>query len=183
MAAAAAAALFVGANAQAQQVHTLAEDAAAFGARDGVRGMAVSPDGSKLVYVAPIKDRWSSVMLVDVATGADKPILVSNGAPQVLRWCNFAGNDRIVCRFTGNAHEESGVLLGFSRLVSVNLEGGDLKQLGQQSSFYDAGLRQFDASILDWHGDKPGTVLMEREYVPEVGKTGTRLAAVKEGLG
>src|SRR5690349_18342297 len=68
MAAAAAAALFVGANAQAQQVHTLAEDAAAFGARDGVRGMAVSPDGSKLVYVAPIKDRWSSVMLVDVAT-------------------------------------------------------------------------------------------------------------------
>jgi dipeptidyl aminopeptidase/acylaminoacyl peptidase len=44
-------------------------------------------------------------------------------------------------------------------------------------------LRQFDGSVLDWRGDKPGTVLMEREYIPEIGKTGTRLAAEKEGLG
>jgi dipeptidyl aminopeptidase/acylaminoacyl peptidase len=183
LSAAAAAALFVGIQAQAQQVHSLADDAAAFGARDGVRAMAVSPDGSKLVYVAPIKDRWSSVMLVDLASGADKPILVSNGAPEVLRWCNFAGNDRLVCRFTGNAHEGSGILLGFSRLVSINLDGGDLKQLGQQGSFYDRGLRQFDGSVLDWHANRPGTVLMEREYVPEVGKTGTRLAAERQGLG
>jgi dipeptidyl aminopeptidase/acylaminoacyl peptidase len=183
MAAAAAAALFVGANAQAQQVHTLAEDAAAFGSRDGVREMALSPDGTKLVYIAPIKDRWSSVMVVDVASGTDKPILASSGAPEVLRWCNFAGNDRLVCRFTGNAHEESGVLVGFERLVSINLDGKDPKQLGQQSSFYDRGLRQFDGSVLDWHAERPGTVLMEREYVPEIGKTGTRLAAERQGLG
>jgi len=172
------------AEAEAQQpIHSLADDAAAFGARDGVRGMALSPDGTKLVYVAPVKDRWSSVMIVDVATGTDKPILVSNGAPEVLRWCNFAGNDRLVCRFTGNAHEGSGVLVGFSRLVSIDLDGHDLKQLGQQSSFYDRGLRQFDGSVLDWHAGKPGTVLMEREYVPEIGKTGTRVAAEKQGLG
>jgi dipeptidyl aminopeptidase/acylaminoacyl peptidase len=181
--AAAAAAFFAASQAQAQQVHTLAEDAAAFGARDGVREMAVSPDGTKLVYVAPIKDRWSSVMVVDLTSGADKAILVSNGAPEVLRWCNFAGNDRLVCRFTGNARESSGVLLGFSRLVSLNLDGSDMKQLGQQASFYDRGLRQFDGQVLDWHAGTPGTVLMEREYVPEVGKTGTRLAADREGLG
>src|SRR6185369_1736789 len=96
---------------------------------------------------------------------------------------NFAGNDRLVCRFTGNAHEGSGVLVGFSRLVSIDLDGHDLKQLGQQSSFYDRGLRQFDGSVLDWHAGKPGTVLMEREYVPEIGKTGTRVAAEKQGLG
>lgn len=183
LAAAGAAALFVSAGAAAQQVHSLAEDAAAFGARDGVRDMAISPDGTKLVYVAPIRDRWSSVMLVDVATGVDKPILASNGSPEVLRWCNFAGNDRIVCRFTGNAHEGSGALVGFERLLSVNLDGKDPKQLGQQSSFYDRGLRQFDGSVLDWHAGRPGTVLMERAYVPEVGKTGTRLAAEREGLG
>lgn len=180
--AAAAAAFFVSAGAGAQQ-HSLAEDAAAFGARDGAREMAVSPDGSKLVYVAPIKDRWSSVMLVDLASGADKPILVSNGSPEVLRWCNFVGNDRLVCRFTANAREGGGVLVGFSRLVSINLNGGDVKQLGQQSSFYDRGLRQYDGSVLDWHAGQPGTVLMEREYVPEVGKTGTRLAAERQGLG
>lgn len=145
--------------------------------------MAVSPDGTKLVYVAPMKDRWSSVMVVDLTSGADKAILVSNGAPEVLRWCNFAGNDRLVCRFTGNARESSGILLGFSRLVSLNLDGSDMKQLGQQASFYDRGLRQFDGQVLDWHAGMPGTVLMEREYVPEVGKTGTRLAADRQGLG
>lgn len=187
LSAAAVAALFVGAQAQAQTqsqpVHSVADDAAVFGAREGVRGMAVSPDGTKLVYIAPIKDRWSSVMLVDLTTGGDKPILVSNGSPEVLRWCNFAGNDRLVCRFTGNAREGSGVLVGFNRLVSVNLEGGDIKQLGQQASFYDRGLRQFDGNVLDWHAGKPGTLLMEREYIPEVGKTGSRLVAERQGLG
>ena len=44
--AAAAACFLVGSQVQAQQVHTLAEDAAAFGARDGVRAMAISPDGT-----------------------------------------------------------------------------------------------------------------------------------------
>lgn len=145
--------------------------------------MRLSPDGTKLVYIAPAKDRWSTVNIVDVATGADKSILVSNGAPSVLRGCNFVGNDRLVCHFTGNARQDEGILVSFSRLDSLNLDGGDIKQLGQQASFYDRGLRQFDGNVLDWRTDKPGTVLMERAYIPEVGKTGTRLVREREGLG
>lgn len=183
LSAAAAAAIFVGGQTQAQQVHTLAEDAAAFGHRSGVHSMRLSPDGTKLVYIAPAKDRWSTVNVVDVATGADKPILVSNGAPAVLRACNFVGNDRLVCHFTGNAKQGDGILVSFDRLDSLNLDGSDIKQLGQEASFYDRSLRQYDGNVLDWRTDKPGTVLMERAYIPEIGKTGTRIAREREGLG
>lgn len=186
LSAAASAALFVGGQAQAQApqaTHSLAQDAVDFGRREGVNAMAVSPDGTKLVYVAPGKDRWWATMVVDVASGADKPIFAADANPEMLRWCNFAGNDRVVCRLTGNKKGVYDVLLGFSRLVSMNLDGSDIKQLGQQSSFYDYGLRQYDGSVLDWHPDKAGMILMERAYVPEQGKTGSRVAAEKRGLG
>ena len=65
----------------------------------------------------------------------------------------------------------------------MNLDGADLKQLGQQSSFYDQYLRTYDGSVLDWHSTKPGTVLMQRAYVPEQDKTGSHIVREKTGLG
>jgi dipeptidyl aminopeptidase/acylaminoacyl peptidase len=183
MTAAAAAAFFVGSNANAQQAHSLAEDAAAFGTRSGVQAMAVSPDGSKLVYIGPAKDRWSAVMAVDVASGMDKPIMSAHANPDILRWCNFAGNDRLVCRITWTSKDSYSRLINFSRLASMNLDGSDLKELGQQSSAYDQYLRTYDGSVLDWHSTRPGTVLMQRSYVPEMDKGVTRIVRNKEGLG
>jgi len=183
LSAAATAALFVSGRAGAQQAHSLSEDAAAFGHRSGVQAMAISPDGTKLVYIGPAKDRWSAVMVVNVVTGEDKPIMAAHANPEVLRWCNFAGNDRLVCRISWTSRDSYSHLINFSRLASMNLDGSDLKQLGQQSSFYDRYLRTYDGSILDWHSTRPGTVLMQRAYVPEMDKTGSRIAREKEGLG
>lgn len=178
----ASASLWAAAPAIAQNI-TLEQDAAAFGSREGVGALNVSPDGNRLVYIAPARDRWNAVMVVNVASGEVKPIAVSKGDPEILRWCNFAANDRLVCRFTGTTRGDGTVLIGYSRLVSMNLDGSDLKQLGQRASFYDAGLRQYDGSILDWRAGQPGQVMMERDYVPEAGKTGTRLVAHRDGLG
>ena len=122
-------------------------------------------------------------MVVDIASGAVKPIAISKGDPEILRWCSFSANDRLVCRFTATVRGDSGDLIGYSRMVSMNLDGGDMKELGQHESFYDAGLRQYDGSVLDWRAGRAGQILMEREYVPEAGKTGTRLVAKKQGLG
>lgn len=136
-----------------------------------------------MVYIAPAKDRWNAVMVVELATGSVKPVATSDGNPEILRWCNFASNDRLVCRFTAGVRDDSGDLLGYARLVSMNIDGTDIKQLGQRESFYDAGLRQMDGSVLDWRSGQLGQILMQREYVPEAGKTGTRLVAHKTGLG
>lgn len=110
-----------------------------------------------------------------VVTGAD-------GSPDVLRWCDYAAPDRIVCRVTANTVDLSDIV-GFERLISMTADGKDQKLLGQPESFFDAGIRQSDARVLDWGGRSDGTLLMEREYVPEEGKLNTRLIRSKEGLG
>ncbi|RST30523.1 S9 family peptidase [Sphingomonas ginkgonis] len=166
----------------ASGIRPLAEDARAFGSREEVKGLDISPDGTKAVYVAPAKDRWSAVMVVDLAKADSHPIAVSNANPETLRWCRFASDTRLVCRFTANV-SVNGVLAGFSRLVAMDLDGKNAKELGQQNSFYDAGLRQDDGSILDWRSGSDGQVLMQRSYVPEEGKIGTRMVRSQQGLG
>jgi dipeptidyl aminopeptidase/acylaminoacyl peptidase len=55
--------------------------------------------------------------------------------------------------------------------------------LGQTDSFYDASIRQFDASVVDWLDGTTNKVLLQRAYVPEEGKLGTHLVRTKQGLG
>src|SRR5207244_3428946 len=57
------------------------------------------------------------------------------------------------------------------------------KLLGQSQSAYDAYMRQFDASVIDWLQGAQGKVLLERAYVPEEYKLNTRLVRQKQGLG
>jgi dipeptidyl aminopeptidase/acylaminoacyl peptidase len=78
--------------------------------------------------------------------------------------------------------EVEGMLVPFSRLVSMNADGTDPKLLGQRQSYNDARLRQFDGSILDWSGGEAGSVLMARELIPEAGMTGSRTGRTADGL-
>jgi len=144
-----------------------------------VRGRLV---GDKIAMVVAQAGRSSLLQVVDVATLSPRIIMQSKGTPESFRWCDFAGNDQLVCRYGGNVKVE-GLLAGFSRLITLDTYGRNLKQLGQRESFYDAGLRQFDGSILDWLPDEQGAVLMSRAYVAEAGKTNTRLVRDKAGLG
>ena len=63
-------------------------------------------------------------------------------------------------------------------------DGSNVKELGQQSSFYDAYLRQFDSSIIDWSQQGDNSVLIERAYIPEAGKSLiSRLVRRQDGIG
>ena len=161
---------------------TLAEDAAAFGARPAAEQVAISPSGNKIVVLTPGRNAQTSVKVFDLLTGENKVILSSPGTPETLHWCRFGSETQIVCRYGGNLMVE-GVLAGFGRLIRVGVDGKGLAQLGQRSSFYDSGLRQYDGHILDWLTGEGGAVLMAREYIPEAGRTGTRMTRVKTGLG
>nr|NUR36986.1 S9 family peptidase [Sphingomonas sp.] len=55
--------------------------------------------------------------------------------------------------------------------------------LGPTDSFFDARIRQFDASVVDWLDGTGNKVLLQRDYVPEEGKIGTHLVRSKSGLG
>ena len=163
------------------QTAVIDPEAAIFGARESAIGLDLSPSGRLVSYVAPSSGGGAVAFIADVQTGDSKPFLNSGKGGDHLRWCRFVTDQRLICRYTGIVND-AGVLLGFSRLIAVNSDGSDMKQLGQGDSFYDAGLRQFDGEVLDWLPGQGGSVLMGRAYIPE-GRSGTRMVRSKNGYG
>jgi dipeptidyl aminopeptidase/acylaminoacyl peptidase len=160
----------------------LIADANAFGIRESATAVGLSPDGTKIVYVAPAKGGGAVGFTADIASGQTTPFLRSGTRGEKLRWCAFVTNDRLICRYTGIS-TDTGFLIGYGRLIAINRDASDIKELGQRSSFYDEGLRQYDGDIIDWLPGGDGSVLMARDYVPEIHRTGSRMRRSEEGVG
>jgi hypothetical protein len=179
----ASAGLFVAAPICAQDAQ-LAADAKAFGAREAVNRPALSADGTRVLYVTPGAGRKSIAVIGNLNSGQFAQVVGSEGNPDILRWCSFASASRVVCQITGNTLKSiADEPIGFTRLVALNNDGSNPKMLGQTDSFFDARIRQFDASVVDWLDGTGNKVLLQRDYVPEDGKIGTRLVRTKNGLG
>jgi len=170
--------------AHAQQAQTLADDAAAFGARPAVSDPRLSPDGSSIMYITPGPGPRSFAVISNLQTGKSSIVTSTDGSPEKLQYCNYSAPDRAVCG-VGALIDQAGTILGFQRLLGMATDGTDAKLLGQPQSYYDVGYRQYDGFILDWRGARDGKVLMEREYIPEGGLAAiqSRLARSKSGLG
>ena len=160
----------------------LIADAKAFGAREAVTRPDLSADGSHVIYITPGPARSSIAVIGNLDTGQFNQVVSAGGDPDILRWCNFVSTTRSVCRITGNNIDNLVNVIGFSRLISINNDGSNPKLLGQTDSFYDAYARQFDGDVIDWLQGTTGQVLMQRTYIPEEGKLGTRLVRTKSGL-
>ena len=65
----------------------------------------------------------------------------------------------------------------------VNADGTNLRKLGQQESDRAAHGLQRDADVIDWMPRAEGKLLMQRQYVPEIGTTGHLMSRTKAGLG
>jgi hypothetical protein len=126
----------------------------------------------------------ASTVAVVQALGASEAqvILRSNGNPERLRWCDFVTEERLVCRFSVLVVNGDDIV-PFNRLIAVNADGSEPQLLGERQSFFDAYIRQFDGTIIDWLPGEAGTVLMSRVFVPEVNRMNTRLVRRTEGLG
>ena len=164
------------------QTYSLADDAAAFGARERVWAARISSDGQSVVYLAPAANGTAAAMTANLATLQVKPFLSSSSAAEKLSWCAFVSDERLICRYGRIVADPLG-LTGFARLVAINRDGSNARQLGQSESFYDAALRQYDGEVIDWLPGEGGDVLMARAYVPEEYKMNTRLVRTKQGLG
>jgi dipeptidyl aminopeptidase/acylaminoacyl peptidase len=180
LAAAATAAFSVSAHAQA--THSLADDAAAFGARESVSQPVLSPDGDEILYLTPGPGRSTVALVANLSTGATRAVTKSSGAPDQLEWCKYVSVKRAVCRVSALNDAGTGII-GSARLLALDLDGRNAKLLGQSSSAYDAYARQYDGDIVDWMDGRSGSVLMSRQYIPEEYKMNTRLVRDKAGLG
>ena len=173
------AALLAAAPASAQKTHSLAEDAAAFGARDAVVGAGLSPDGRSLLYLTPGPGRKTFAVISNLDTGKSRTIVSTDGKPENMSWCNYSGPGRVVCSIVGNVTIQDS-LVGFRRLVSMNDSGTDAKILGRPERSHDASLYSNNAHILDWRGARDGKILMQQAYVPTLTET---MQDTREGIG
>ncbi|WP_284125313.1 alpha/beta hydrolase family protein [Parerythrobacter aestuarii] len=162
---------------------TLAEDAAAFGARQSVAEISISPSGDKILYIQPGNQSDETIYVVDLASGgAPKGIITMNEATARLSWCQWATDERIVCEIFGTA-DAGGLLLSFTRVISIAADGSDTEMLTPTQTYKTMGVLQDggDVIALEANGN-PGEVLMTKRYIKEDSRN-TRLFNDKEGLG
>ncbi|MEO7691051.1 MAG: S9 family peptidase [Sphingomonas sp.] len=160
-----------------------AKDAAAkFGVRENIQQISLSPDGLNIAFIAPSEARAATLYITSVDGGTPKKILFSKGDPDRLQYCRWSTNTRLVCKI-GMIIEGGDGLLGFTRLISVDSDGQNLKLLSASDSSRALDINQSGGNVIDWLGDEAGgSVLMTRNYVPEQ-TTGSHLADTREGLG
>jgi pimeloyl-ACP methyl ester carboxylesterase len=167
--------------AMAVEIHGVA-GAAAFGARQGVSAMSLSPDGKAVAYIAPTLGPGSAVMTVDLAEGSKSHVAtVAGGKPERIRSCHWVSNERLVCEVFGVVPSGDGVL-PFTRLVAVDRVGANLKVLSTSSNEHTHGYLLNGGDVADWLPDQDGMVLMNRVYLPDT-HVGSRIGSAREGLG
>lgn len=170
------------AQAQAQPAFTAAQDAAAFGMRESILHISLSPGGSRLAYVSPLGSHGESLYVVDLA-GNPQPrrVLTNSDQNTDLASCTWASDEKLICR-AYVVEDAAGILLGFSRLVVVNADGTGLKPLTRSASSRALSINQYGGGVLAHEIEgKPGKIVMQREILGE-GGLGTRMLQRVGGL-
>jgi acetyl esterase/lipase len=157
--------------------------AVAFGARPSATALSLSPDGKSVAYIAPTGGRGSVVYTLSLAKGSSaKRALSTDGQPFRLTGCHWVSNDRLVCAIYGLVKDPTVGLLPVSRILAVNVDGSNLRELSTRLNAYSRGYNLFGGAIIDWLPEEDGAVLMARAYLPD-DHLGTRLGSSAEGLG
>jgi dienelactone hydrolase len=157
--------------------------AAAFGARPGVIGLTISPDGQNLAWIGADAAAGATLYTLSVAPGSrPRGALHATGRPERLQGCDWVSNDRLVCRVDWLQKDPLSGILPFARLMAVNLDGSNVQVLSTRSSGYSRYLALSDGQILDYLPDQQGSVLMARLYLPDL-HTGSLIGSTDEGLG
>ncbi|SEN53486.1 Dipeptidyl aminopeptidase/acylaminoacyl peptidase [Sphingomonas gellani] len=160
--------------------------AASFGAREQVMQMSLSPDGSRLAAVVAMKGRGRQALVLSTApVPTNKVLFTSTGNPEQIDYCSWATNSRLVCGISTSIGKRRDIV-GFTRLVTINADGTDLKMLSARAP--DNGLQtlQNGGAIIDWLADDAGAaggaLLMTRHFIPET-STGSIVVQTQSGLG
>ncbi len=177
-----AAGLVLAAIAAPAAARELSDPATAFGARESVRSIALSPDGRTLAYVQPAAGQGAVLYTVDLAgDGTARATVRADGVEQRLGQCEFVSARRLVCQIYAVGRLDS-YLVGVSRLVALDVDGSNVRVLGERDSGDQLYQRLWGGQLLDLLPGVENTVLMAQQFVPAE-RTGTRMVRRTEGLG
>lgn len=156
--------------------------AAAFGSREDVTGLSLSPDGKSVAYIAALDGKESALVTRDLADGSKSQLaLKASGKPERLSDCHWVSESRLVCTVYGVVKGPTD-LLPFTRVVSVDRDGGNVKLLSTQQNEHSRSYQFGGGTVIDWLPDEDGVVLMSRVYIPDA-HLGSRVGSTQEGLG
>ena len=132
------------ASLQAQDAQDLARR---FGARPAVEDATLSPDGTRLAFLAPSGGQGTVVQSVELSgNGTPRPIYHAAGNPERLANCDWVTSERLSCLVWGVVSSPEGPVES-ARLIAVNRDGRNPKIL-------------FGGSIIDWlDGEKPEVLM------------------------
>lgn len=155
-----------------------------FGARESIEDISISPAGTKIAYLAPVKGQGSALFITPIDGSSDpKAILVAEGDPDRLAGCKWAAETRLVCSAYGITKVQGTEIAYFSRQVAVDDTGNNVQILiNRGGTGAQLGYNLDGGGVIDWLPDEEQSVLMTRDFVPEA-STGSRLAQTKDGLG
>lgn len=162
-----------------------ADPAAAFGARESVLSVSLSPSGRQLAFISPGPGLTTFLYTVDAAGGGTpRETLSADGKPERLQRCGWVSESRLVCTIymIGASASADLRVVGTTRLIAIDTDGKNVKMLSRSIRPDDQYVSFGGGSVIDWLPDSEGSVLMAREYVPEA-KAGTRMVDKREGYG
>src|SRR5688572_21737010 len=169
------------AAAAAQAGLSPADAAARFGARENVESIALSPDGTKVAYSIPWEGQGSRLYTLEVGATQPRGVMSFDGKRHRLAGCNWVSNARLVCTLFG-VTDSPGVLVTGTRMVALDIDGGNVKMLGPRDSMDQVGMRLFGGSVVDWLPGKDDQILMQQVFLPESGSSAAT-GRDEEGLG
>jgi dipeptidyl aminopeptidase/acylaminoacyl peptidase len=161
-----------------------ADPAVAFGARESIQSISLSPSGEKVAFIAPGPGQSTVVYTVDAAGGAEpKRALSADGKPERLTDCSWVSETRLVCQvYMVGSSAAVGEIVAATRLIATDTDGKNLKLLSRPMRPDDMYVSFGGGSIIDWLPGSDGSVLMGRQYVPEA-RMATRMVDNREGYG
>ena len=156
--------------------------AAKFGALESISQISLAPDGNKLAYIGNVGETQVIFIADLVGGGQPKPIVRLAAEDGNLSWCRWASLSRLVCQVR-SISASSGILLGFTRMFGLDIDGRNLVKLTKETNSNSHGILQDGGHVLDWNvTDKPGQVLMTHVYVPD-DRIGSHIGSSETGMG
>jgi acetyl esterase/lipase len=159
-----------------------ADPPAAFGVRERVLDISMSPGGTKIAFITPGPGQSTVLYTVDAA-GGHAPIraVAADGRPERLTKCGWVSEERLICTlyFVVENIVPNQPVDG-TRLIALNADGTGAKLLSRRVSANDLYLALGGGEVIDWLPGSDGEVLMGRIYVPE-SKIGTHFEEKRKG--
>ena len=156
--------------------------ASAFGAREGIEDIALSPDGTQIAFTAPGAGQSSAIFVAPV--DKSKPpvrIIGASGNPERLKGCWWVSNARLLCQIYV-VQRAAGYVVGATRLFAVDSDGKNGKLVSRRDNENALYYATYGGGLVDLLPGQDGSVLVERAYVPQT-SIGSLIEKNKEGLG